>query len=479
MKNYKFKYKRVFEIFEEISKIPHGSGNMTAISNYVIDFAKRNGLEYVTDEAENVIVYKKASKGYENAETIILQGHLDMVCQKTADSQIDFEKDGLEIYVDGDYIKAKNTTLGADNGIAAAMIMAVLESKDIAHPAIEAVFTTDEEIGMIGASKLDVGNLKSKRMINLDSEEDEVVTVSCAGGSDFVSRLPISCNKKAGTEVKVTLKGLLGGHSGVEIDKGRINANRLAGRLLCFLSEKTDYEIIGINGGDKANAIPNLCEIRFCVENPTEFKCICEDYLKEVKAEISAREKGFAPTVEIGESGEYDVFCDTLKDDIIYVLTVTPNGILQMSAEIENLVETSLNLGILKTEEKQIVIHYALRSNKASALKFLDLKMKLFFSKINCTTESFGYYPPWEYRENSPLREIYVTAYKDKFGTEPKIEAIHAGLECSVFSSAIKNIDCIAVGPNLFDVHTVNERMDIMSVENMYELLLEVLKKCL
>ncbi len=476
--NYNFKNKRVFEIFEEISAIPHGSGNMTAISKYVIDFAKNNGLKFVTDSAENVIVYKSATKGYENAEPIILQGHLDMVCQKTAESNFDFEKDALEVFIDGDFIKAKDTTLGADNGIAAAMILAILERNDLFHPAIEAVFTTDEEIGMIGASKLDIANLKAKRMINLDSEEDDVVTVSCAGGSDFKAILPVSYVVKSGTEVTVTLKGLKGGHSGAEIDKGRINANRLAGRLLCLLSDKTNFEIISINGGDKANAIPNICQIKFCCDGAENFKNICEEYLKEIKTEISARESDFEPTVKIGESGKYKVFAEKLKSDIIYVLTTSPNGILQMSAEIENLVETSLNLGILTTNSKEIVLHYALRSNKASALKFLSKKMELFFSKVNCSTESFGYYPPWEYRENSHIRDIYVKVYTEKFGVTPKIEAIHAGLECSVFSSSIENLDCIAVGPTLFDVHTVNEKMSITSVENMYSLLLDVLENC-
>lgn len=476
--DYSFRYKRIFEIFEEISAIPHGSGNMSAISKYVTDFAKKNGLRFMTDSAENVIVYKSATKGYENAEPIILQGHLDMVCQKTAESDFDFDKDSLELFIDGDFIKAKDTTLGADNGIAAAMILAILERNDLSHPAIEAVFTTDEEIGLIGASKLDVTSLKARRMINLDSEEDDVVTVSCAGGSDFKALLPISYKTKSGTDVTVTLKGLKGGHSGVEIDKGRINANRLAGRLLCLLSGKTDFEIVSINGGDKANAIPNLCEIKFCCENPEQFCEIAKQYLDEVQSEISARESGFTPTVKIGNYDEYRVFDTALKNDVIYVLTTSPNGILQMSAEIENLVETSLNLGILKTDGEQIILHYALRSNKASALKFLNKKMELFFSKVNCKTESFGYYPPWEYRENSDIRDIYVKTYTEIFGSKPKIEAIHAGLECSVFSANIENLDCIAVGPTLYDVHTVNERMSIPSAESFFGLLLEVLKNC-
>ncbi|MBR4122810.1 MAG: aminoacyl-histidine dipeptidase [Clostridia bacterium] len=476
--NYNFKYKRVFEIFSQISAIPHGSGNMEAISDYVVDFARRNGLRYIKDSANNVVVYKEATSGFEKSEPVILQGHLDMVCQKTAESDFDFSKDGLELFIDGDFLKAKDTTLGADNGIAAAMIMAILESNDISHPYIEAVFTTDEEIGMIGAGELDISVLRSKRMINLDSEEEDVVTVSCAGGSDFRAIFDISKEKFSGQEVTVTLKGLLGGHSGVEIDKGRVNANILAGRLLSFLSEKTDFQIISINGGDKPNAIPNLCVIKLCCENSAEFKTVCEDYLNQIKAEIKQRESNFEFLVEIGNNGEFDVLSDKLKKDIIYVLNTTPNGVLQMSAEIEGLVETSLNLGILKTDKSEIIMHYALRSNKASALSFLNRKMKILFSVTDCKTEEFGYYPPWEYRDDSKLREIYCKTYNEKFGKEPKIEAIHAGLECAVFSSSIKGLDCIAIGPSLFDVHTVNEKMSISSAERIFSLILSVLENC-
>lgn len=476
--SYNFKYKRVFEIFSEISAIPHGSGNMTEISNYIVDFARSNGLRYIKDNANNVIIYKEATNGFENAEPVILQGHLDMVCQKTAESEFDFLKDGLELFVDGDFLKAKDTTLGADNGIATAMIMAVLENNEISHPYIEAVFTTDEEIGMIGASKLDVTLLRSKRMINLDSEEDDVVTVSCAGGSDFRAIFDVSRERVFGFEVTVTLKGLLGGHSGVEINKGRVNANILAGRLLGFLSEKTEFEIISINGGDKPNAIPNLCVIKLCSKKTEELKAICESYLNEIKAEISARENKFEFSVETGNNGEFEVFTNKLKKDIIYVLNTTPNGVLQMSAEIDALVETSLNLGILKTDTAEIIMHYALRSNKASALSFLNLKMKIFFSVTDCKVEEFGYYPPWEYCENSKLREIYCKTYNELLGKQPKIEAIHAGLECAVFSSSIKGLDCIAVGPSLYDVHTVNEKMSISSAEQMYGLLLRVLENC-
>lgn len=274
------KPQRVFKYFEEICSIPHGSGDMDKIADYCVEFAKSHALEYKRDGANNVVIYKNATAGYENAEPVILQGHLDMVCQKLEDRNIDFSADGLDIFIDGDFVKARGTTLGADNGIAVAMVLAILESNEYRHPRIEAVFTTDEEIGMVGATKLDMSLLSAKKMINIDSEEEKVVTVSCAGGSDFKVSLPINRVKKSGTEATVILKGLKGGHSGIEIDKGRVNANMLAGRFLNSLAKAVYFEIISIDGGDKGNAIPNLCKMRLCVNDVEKFVNEAEKSLK-------------------------------------------------------------------------------------------------------------------------------------------------------------------------------------------------------
>ena len=244
------KPEKVFRYFEEISAIPRGSGNMEGISAYCMAFAEKLGLRAIKDDANNVVIFKDGTKGYENSEPVILQGHLDMVCQKTEDCNIDFEKDGLDIYIDGDFIKAKGTTLGADNGIAVAMIMAVLESGEIEHPPIEAVFTTDEVIGLIGAGKLDMSVLTGKKMVNLDSEDPSVLTVSCAGGSDFIMKLPFKKIKKNGSRITISLKGLQGGHSGVEIDSGRVNADILMGRILNYAVGVANFDIISVNGGD-------------------------------------------------------------------------------------------------------------------------------------------------------------------------------------------------------------------------------------
>ncbi len=466
---------RVFYYFEKLSAIPRGSGNMKGIADFCQSFAVKHNLRYIRDAADNVIIFKDASIGYEAAKPIILQGHIDMVCQKTPESRIDFEKDGLDLYIDGDFIKAHGTTLGADNGIAVAMVLAILESNDIAHPPIEAVFTVDEEIGMLGAMALDMSALTATQMINLDSEEDDTVTVSCAGGSDYVVSTPIKTKICCGTAVAVDIKGLLGGHSGAEIDKNRVNANILAGRFLSELN--CDFDIMGINGGDKSNAIPNRCVIELCVNDINVFVKSAKQQLEIIKSEISDRENGFVFEIKIGKDGNYGCFESEIADKLIYTLLCVPNGITEMSADIKGLVQTSLNLGILKTDKCDIILHFALRSNKKSALEFLEKRLNKFFNMLNWHHKEFGHYPPWEYKNDSKLRDIYCDVYRSSFSEEPHLEAIHAGLECGVFAAGINDIDCIAIGPTIYDVHTVNEKLSISSTERFYGTIIKILEK--
>lgn len=470
----------VFKYFEEISRIPHGSQNMEAIADYCVDFANKHNLKAIKDSANNVIIYKNATEGYEDAETVILQGHLDMVCQKADGYEIDFNTDPLKLYVDGDFLKAENTTLGADNGIAVAMIMAILESEDIPHPALEAVFTTDEEIGMVGALALDTTLLKGKKMLNLDSEEDDTLTVSCAGGSDFRITLPTERKETEGFEAEIILSGLQGGHSGMEIDKNRVNADILAGRLLNAIYTPENMGIISIDGGDKGNAIPNKCTIKLCIKSPESFKEIAESNLETIKNEFAYREPDFTYSVTINEKKLCNVISEKAARDIIFILNCAPDGVFTMSAEIKGLVETSSNLGILKTDKEDIILHFTLRSNKKSALLYLEEKFKALIKAAlsECIIETFGHYPPWEYNGNSQLQKLFKECYIKKYGKEPKIEAIHAGLECGVFTCAIEELDCVALGPQLYDVHTVKERLSISSTENTFELLKEMLKKC-
>lgn len=472
----KLKPKKVFEFFSHICQIPHGSGNMKAIADYCEDFAKMRNLKVVRDSADNVIIYKNASAGFESSLPVILQGHLDMVCQKTDDSDVDFEKDPISIYVDGDFVKAKGTTLGADNGIAVAMILSILDSVDISHPPIEAVFTTDEEIGMIGASRLDMSKLSAKRMVNLDSEEDDVLTVSCAGGMDFNAKATAETKATDGTALKLIVKGLTGGHSGVEIDKGRVNSNVLAGRILNALKKTADFDIVSVFGGDKCNAIPLRTEITVITKDAEQFKSEVLAIEEVIKKEISSREPGF--NIEIAEISEkYNTaLSDSIQEKLIFILNLVPNGICEMSREIEGLVETSLNLGILKADVNGIYVTHALRSNKSSAIRALSDRLSLLYSALGFECETGGYYPPWEFKENSALQDAYRDAYSAINGTPVKVEAIHAGLECAVFADKIKGLDCIAIGPTLFDVHTVGERMQISSVEKIYKTVTKLLE---
>ncbi len=468
---------RVFYYFGEICKIPHGSQNSKRIADFCEAFANKHSLKYVRDNADNLIIYKPASKGYENSEPVILQGHIDMVCQCVAHKDINFLTDPIEAYVDGDYIKANGTTLGADNGIAVAMIFAILESNEYSHPPIEAVLTTDEEIGMIGALKLDMSLLNGKKMINMDSEEDDTLTVSCAGGRDFTVCIPKNTVKKQGTAVKIKLEGFAGGHSGVEIDKGRVNGDILAGRILNHLKQRFNFDIISINGGDKSNAIVNNCIIELCVFDVNKLITYLDEYLTIIKDEISSREKDFSPVVEIGEENEYSVFSEQLKRNIIYALVCSPQGVIDMSCEIDGLVETSTNLGILKTQNDNIIMQYSFRSNKKSAIDRLEERMRALFSFVECKVETFGDYPSWSYNPNSTLQSLYKECYGEFFSNELKVSAIHAGLECGVFDFGIDGLDCISIGPNMFDVHTVNERLSISSTEKMFNVILTLLKK--
>ncbi len=473
------KPERVFKYFEEITKIPHGSGDMEKISSYCMGFAEKKSLKAVRDEANNVIIFKPASKGYEESEPVILQGHLDMVCQKEQGNLIDFEKDGLSIYVDGDFVKADGTTLGADNGIAVAMILAILESDEYKHPPIEAVFTTDEEIGMIGAGKLDTSLLCGKKMINLDAEEPDTLTVSCAGGSDFRLTIPTKRKKATGKMVEINIEGLKGGHSGIEINSGRINANILAGRILDFAKTLCNFEIMSICGGDKGNAIPLACKIRLVVSEEKKFTEKLQNYFEVIKQEYAdGTEKDIKVTAEVLDDGEYGVIDSGISEKLIYLLLTAPNGVQKMSEKIDGLVETSLNLGVLKTEDDKITMLFTLRSNKKSALEFLEKKMKTFVSVIEGEVETAGHYPPWEFNTDSKMQGLYKKVFSKKFGYEPTVVAIHAGLECGIFSSAIKNLDCIAIGPQLHDVHTTKERLSISSTQEMFDLVLKVLENC-
>lgn len=468
---------RVFHYFEQLSAIPRGSGNRDGIAAFCEAFASEHHLRCIRDKANNVILFKDGTAGYEHAAPVILQGHLDMVCQKVDGCTINFEKDGIDVYVDDDFVKARGTTLGADNGIAVAMILAILESNCYAHPPIEAVFTADEEIGMLGAMELDMSVLTGRQMINIDSEEEGTVTVSCAGGADVTATLSLAHQTKQGTRVTLAVKGLQVGHSGTEINSGRINADLLTGRILDELRGRCDFDIIRLDGGDKTNAIPPCCTAELCVEDVEAFRAAAQGCLDTIQSEISHREPTFAPEITIGDAARYTVWDRATQDKLLCTLLCVPNGVMQMSAEIEGLVETSLNLGILKTGDDALTLGFSLRSNKKSAQRYLERRLCALLDALSIAHETTGYYPPWEFRDNSRLQELYCQVYAARTGRQPEVAAIHAGLECGVFASAMDGLDCISVGPAMMGVHTTGEKLSISSTGTLFEVLLELLKQ--
>lgn len=458
---------RVFYYFEKLSAIPHGSGNTDQISDYCMQVAATLSLDAEKDEWNNVIIRKPASRGYEDRPTVILQGHLDMVCEKDADCQIDFMTDGLKLAVDGDMLYAKGTTLGGDDGIAIAFALAILEDNTLAHPPIEALFTTDEETGMYGAEGLDASKLTGKTLLNIDSEEEGILTVSCAGGARAGIELPLVRGSVDMPCYTVTLGGLIGGHSGVEIGTGRQNSNIMMGKFLASLPFA--YRIINICGGMKDNAIPR--ETVAVVACKGDLAAAADVFVKTSRVDA---DPDLAITVAPAQST--DGFDEASSKRIADFLSTVANGVQVMSADIEGLVQTSLNLGILKIENDKLIATFAVRSSvDREKLELLETLKKTAENFGGCM-ESHAHYPAWEYRKESPLRDTMVRVYKQLYGADPEVVAIHAGLECGLFAGKIADLDAVSFGPNLYDIHTSRERLSIASTERTYKYLCQILQ---
>lgn len=474
------KPEKVFYYFEEICKIPHGSFDTKRISDYCVKFAEERCLEVIQDEVWNVIIRKPGTEGYENSETIALQGHLDMVCEKTPESAHDFARDGLELLIRDGYVMAKDTTLGGDDGIAVAMILAILDSDDIPHPPLEAVFTTDEEVGMGGAQALDLEKLKGKMLINIDSEEEGILTVGCAGGYRFDAEIPVAYEPAKGCVITVTLGGLTGGHSGMEIHKQRGNAHALMGRLLNHLSQKVDFQLMDVWGGSKDNVIAMKNTVKMAVAPEDQSRCI--QHMRELeqswKSEFGSDEPklGLEIKEEAMEAGA-QAFTRDSRDRVISYLSTMPNGVICFERQIEGQVETSLNAGIVRRTEDGVVVSHLVRSSVESKKEALKEQLYRLVELAGGKGTVRDEYPSWSYREDSKLRELMVRVYRDLYGEKPQVMTVHAGLECGLFVGKRPELDCVSFGPDLHDVHSVNERMSIGSVERSYNYLLEVLKE--
>lgn len=469
--------KEVFHYFEEICGIPHGSYREGPISDYCVAFAKERGLEVVQDELKNVIIKKPATRGYENIPTLIIQGHLDMVCEKEAASQINFLKDGLELEINGDYISAKGTTLGGDDGIAVAYALAILDSVTLEHPCLEVIFTVSEEVGMEGAAGIDLSGLKGRKLLNIDSEEEGILLTSCAGGARINAQLPISYEEKTGVIYEVLLENLSGGHSGVEIVKGRANANVLMGRLLLHLEKEVSYSLIEANGGLKDNAIPRDCQACILVskENCMKLEETIIKYAVTLKNEYRLTDPEMTLRAVKKETGNAAVFQKEDQKKLLILMNSLPNGVLTMSMNVHGLVETSLNFGIMKTEKEKCSVSYAIRSSVESAKEALSEKMKALIEFTGADFSISGNYPGWAFKEDSKLREDCVRVYTEMYGEMPKIEAIHAGLECGLLSDKIEGLDCISIGPNMQHIHTTKEQLSISSTKRVWDYIINVI----
>lgn len=470
---------RVFYYFEEISKIPHGSGNTKEISDYLAAFARNHQLRFIQDDINNVIIFKDASEGYENAPTVMLQGHMDMVCEKTAGSDHDFTKDPLKLRVEGDYIFADDTTLGGDDGIAVAYALAILEDDTLKHPALEVVITVDEEIGLLGAAALDASQLKARYLINLDSEEEGYFCAGCAGGMTAVTELPVRYQEYTNKKWKITVSGLAGGHSGMEIDKNRANATLLLARFLYEVRETAEYALAELKGGQKDNAIPRKAEALVLAEE-ADGEALCayaEIFTQHLRKEYTGSDEGITVTVEAAGEGTEPVLHPVSQEKVLFFLLNYPNGIQKKCGFIDGLVETSCNLGITNLTPTALCGSASVRSSVGTAKKALADKIAYLTEFLGGSFCVEGEYPSWEYKQDSSLRPLMVDVYKEMYGREPEVQVIHAGLECGLFYEEMPGLDCVSLGPDMQDIHTSEEKLSVSSVKRVWEYLLEVLKR--
>ena len=473
--------KAVFDIFAQINQVPRPSKHEEKISKWLQDFAAAHAIECVADEAMNVIMRVPATPGYEDHEGIILQAHMDMVCEKNGDVQHDFMTDPIQTYVDGEWLKAKGTTLGADNGIGIAMALAAITDKGLAHPAIECLFTVDEETGLTGAMKLQDGMLKSKRLINLDSEDDGQIFIGCAGGIDTLAKMHYTSEKLEAKgdrlAIRLAVSGLMGGHSGDDINKGRANANQLIVWFLTRIWPQTDIQLASINGGNLRNAIAREAEAVVCIpmSYKEQIRIEWNRYVAQMEGVFGEVEKEMRLDLESCDMP--DTFIPSEKAyRLIMALCECPHGMIAMSKEMPGLVETSTNLASIKMREGYIEVNTSQRSSIESAKHHLKWAVEQALS-MACDEVTHGDgYPGWAPNPNSPLLETVKKAYTDLYRSEPKVLAIHAGLECGLFLEKYPYLDMVSIGPQMYGVHSPQERLSIPSTERCYRWLCQTLK---
>ena len=475
-----YKPEKLFHFFEEVCAVPRGSGNEKGISDFLVKFAKDRNLWVYQDDSHNVIIKKAGSKGAEDKAPVMLQGHIDMVCDKRAGVEHDFEKEGIDLVLRDGVLSANGTTLGADNGVAIALMMMVLDDEDIIHPPVECVFTTEEEVGLNGAQALDKSQITARTMINMDSEEEGVATVSCAGGlrvqlTRQAERIPAE-----GTLMQIKMEGLLGGHSGTDIDKERQNANILMARMLDRLLRETDGKLVTYAGGTKDNAITRECGASLIYEEKAEAekaeKLAC-DMAETFSDEIASFEPDFACEISLEDGQSADALKAGDAEALVHAVRLAPNGVHRRNIKMDGFVVVSSNMGVVRADEKELVIVISPRSSVASLQEDTKARLALLAETFGFEISFSGEYPGWDYKEDSQIRQVFAESYRELFGTEMRFEALHAGLECGLFSDALPGLDAIAVGPTLYNVHTPDENVPLDSFERFYELLKDVLAR--
>ena len=465
----------MFGFFEDISAIPRGSGNEGGIADYLVKFAAERGLFCVRDAANNVFIRRPASPGRDGDPAVLLQGHTDMVCVKTPTSSHDFEKDPIELIVEGDMLRAKETTLGADNGVAVAIMLELL-SGDYSLPPLECLFTTDEETGMSGAFSFDSSLVTARKLINLDSATEGIATAGCAGGIRYKVTLPYERVPAAEKSVTVEISGLAGGHSGGDIHKYRGNAINIMGRMLAALYEKEPFCLVTVSGGAKDNAIPADCVAAIAVADPAAATAFLLEQEKIIKSELPPEDEGFKVRISKPKAVEKTLtFADTSR--VISMLTLFPRGPQAFSRDMPGLVETSANLGAVSDNGEEITAQFLLRSSIESRLDELSLYFARLARFIGAKAEGHSRYPGWRYNPNSELRKKFLEAYGSLEGRkrEPTVECTHAGLECGIFVGKIPGLDAISIGPDIYELHTPAERVDLRSWERFFKLVLKML----
>ena len=465
----------VFGYFEELCSMPHGSGNTKIISDYLVRFAQQQGLRYIQDELNNVIIFVPGTGDKQDHAPVIIQGHMDMVCEKDADCPIDMEKEGLDITHDGNYIFANGTTLGGDDGIAVAFAMALAADKSLVHPPLELVITVDEETGMYGAAGIDLSMLKGRMLLNIDSEEEGIFTVSCAGGARSTIRVPAARKPVYGPCVRLVVKDLQGGHSGVEIHKNRANATKVMGEYLRRIADKMPLALTAFGGGSKDNAIPRSCEATFvALGNDLEFiNEIAADLQAEIRANF-AEPEAVVEAYNVDALGGNAVSVEDSKK-LIELVCAVPNSVQAMSQQIPGLVQTSLNLGISKLED-DLKLTFSVRSSVNQEKQALLDQLRSIAAEFGGNYSQTGEYPAWEYKEDSLLRDTMVKVYADMYGKQAEVVAIHAGLECGLLGEKLPGLDAVSIGPEMHDIHTSRERLGIASVGRTWDFVLEILK---